>query len=112
MHITRNGLVEVSKESKSELTNVLGLDICVNEVAFLVEILQTEENLFGNAFDDTGGNTFLAVLLDEGEKVFTEWLEGDTYVGDGRDRMSERVEKIDDMCPSRMRWGSAGDLSE
>jgi hypothetical protein len=102
----------LSKESNTELTNVLWLDICVNKVAFLVEILQPEEYLSSDASNDTRSNTFLAILLDEGKKVFAEWLEGDTCVGYGRDGMGERVEKVDDMCPSGMRRGSIGDLSE
>jgi hypothetical protein len=100
------------EESKTELTDVLGLDVCVYEVALFVEILEAEENLPGDAFDHTLGNTFLAVLLDKREKVFSEGLEGDTYMGHGRDGMGERVEKVDDMGPSWMRRGSVGDLSE
>jgi len=47
--------------------NILWLDVRVHEVALVVQILQAEENLPGNAFDDAGGNAFPAVLLDEGE---------------------------------------------
>lgn len=78
----------------------------------VMEILETEKNLSGDAFDDTWRDTLLAVLLYEGEKIFAEWLESDTYVGCGRDRMGERVEKIDYVGPSGMRRGSGGNLSE
>ena len=106
MHITRQNEavnVRLCEQQKVELTDILRLDICVNEVAFFMKILETEKDLFDDTFDDTRSKTFPAILLDEGKEVFAEWFKGDAYVGCRRDRVGERVEKVDDMRFSRMR---------
>ena len=66
-----------------ELTDILRLDICVNEVTLFMEIPETEKYLFGDTFNDTRSNTFPAILLYEGKKVFAEWFKSDTYVSCG-----------------------------
>jgi hypothetical protein len=83
--------------------DILRLDICVNEVALFMKILETAKDLFGDTFNDTRSNTFPAILLNEGKEVFAEWLKGDAYVSCRRDRVGKRVEKIDDMRFSWMR---------
>jgi len=61
--------------------DILRLDICVNEVAFFMKILETEKDLFDDTFNDTRSKTFPTILLDEGKEVFAEWFKGDAYVG-------------------------------
>ena len=56
-----------------------------------MKILETEKDLLRDTFDDTRSNTFLAILLDEGQEVFAEWLKGDAYVSCRRNRVGERV---------------------
>jgi len=92
--------------------DILRLDICVNKITLFMKILETAKDLFGDTFNDTRGKTFPAILLDEGKKVFAEWLEGDAYVGCRRDRVGERVEKVDNMRSSRMRRGCVGYLTK
>jgi hypothetical protein len=94
------------------LTNILWLDIRVHEVTLVVKILQAKEDLPGDTFDDTRRDALPTVLLYEGEEVGAEWLQGDTYVGRGGDCVGERVEKGDNMGPSRVRRGSVGYLAQ
>ena len=77
-----------------------------------MKILETAKDLFGDTFNNTRSKTFPAILLDEGKEVFPEWLESDAYVGCRRDRVGERVEKVDNMCSSGMRWGCVGYLTK
>lgn len=93
------------------LTDILRLDVGVHKVTFIVKILQAEENLPSDTLDDAGRNSFLAVLLDEGEEVCAERLKGDTYMGCGRDCVGEGVKKGDDMRPPGMRGGGVGYLA-
>ena len=92
-----------SEQQRIALTDVLRLDICVNEVAFFMEILETEKDLFDDTFNDTRSKTFPTILLDEGKEVFAEWFKGNAYMSCRRDRVGKRVEKVDDMCFSGMR---------
>ena len=49
------------------LTDVLWLNIGVYEVAFVMEILQPEQNLLRNNFDQGPWHAFLLVPFDQGE---------------------------------------------
>jgi hypothetical protein len=84
----------------------------VHEVAFVVEVLQAEEDLLGNAFDDARRNAFPTVLLDEREKIRTEGLKGDAYVGGGGDGVGERIEKGDYVSSPGVRRGCVGYLAQ
>src|SRR6267378_1349205 len=106
MHITRQKIVNVLpplKQLKTELTDILWLDISVNEVTLFMEIPQTEKDLFGDTFNDTRSDPFPAILLYEGKEVFAEWLKSNAYVGRRREHVRERLEKVDDMDSSGMR---------
>ena len=57
------------------LTDVLGLDIGVNEFALIMEILQAEKNLLRDDLDERNRYARRFVPFDERQKVLTEGFE-------------------------------------
>ena len=62
-----------------------------------VHVIETEENLFCDLFDEGHRDTFVLMALDEAEEVFTEDLEDHADVGAVGPFVSEVVEEGDDM---------------
>jgi hypothetical protein len=64
-----------------KLTDVFGFDIGVDESTFFMKILEAQENLLCDVFDEGPGNALLLMSCDKGEKVFPQGFEDNTYVG-------------------------------
>lgn len=79
------------------LTDILGLDISVDEIALFVEVLQAKQQLARDAFDKTRRDAFAPVLLDESEQVLAERLERHADVLPARRGMAKRVEERHNM---------------
>ena len=62
----------MSKHSVSgvnELTNILGLNICVNQITLIVEVLESQEELLGDRTDKVHRYALLLVPLDKSKQV-------------------------------------------
>lgn len=73
--------------------DVLWFEICVNDTAAAVHVVEAEEDLLRDLADKWHGDTLVLVTLDEPEKVFAEDLEDHTYVGAVWAFVSKVVEK-------------------
>lgn len=54
--------------------DVLGLEVGVDDVALLVEVVESEENLLGDLLDNVRGDAPMLVPLDEAQQVLAEDL--------------------------------------
>ena len=95
--ITKRGLVlKSSRDERDErlgLTNVLWLNVGVNEITLIMEILESQKDLFRHRLDKCSGNALLLVPLNQSKQIFTQRLENDADVGRFRTLMLERVQE-------------------
>lgn len=80
------------------------------DTAASVHVIETEENLFRDLFDEGHGDAFVLMALDEAEEVFTKDLKNHADVGAVGPFVSEVVEERDDMGAARVGvgWGRRG----
>lgn len=88
--------------ASSSLTDILWLDVCVNQIALFMQVLETKENLFGDNLDQSHWDPGLVIPFDEGEKVFSEWLKNDADMDVLGCAMMERIEERNDVLVTRV----------
>ena len=86
----------------SWLTDILGLDVCVNQIALFVQVLEAKENLFGDDLDQSHWDAGLVIPLDEGKKIFSERLKNDADMDVLGCAVMERIEERNDVLVTRV----------
>lgn len=77
--------------------HILGLEIGVNDAAFPVEEIKTDEHLLCDLLDEKHGNAAVVPGLDEIKHVLAQDLKDHTDMGAVRAVMDEVVEEVDDV---------------
>lgn len=52
--------------------DVFGFEICVDDAATAMHVIETEEDLFGDLLDDVHGDALVLMSFDETEQVFAK----------------------------------------
>jgi hypothetical protein len=84
----------------------------VNEITLIMEILESQKDLFRHRLDKCSGNALLLVPLNQSKQIFTQGLKNDADVGRFRCLMLERVQKRYDVSPTRMIWRGSRNFGE
>lgn len=61
--------------------DVLGLEICVDDAAFSVQIVESQEHLFCYLLDQRHRNATVVPFLDETEQILAQYLKDHADVG-------------------------------
>ena len=108
-------MLKSSKDERDErlgLTNVLWLNVGVNEITLIMKVLESQKDLFRHRLDKCSGNALLLVSLDQSKQIFTQGLENDADVGRFRALMLERVQKRHDVSSAKMIWRGSSDFGK
>jgi hypothetical protein len=84
----------------------------MNDLALGVQVVETEQYLFGDLLDDVLGDTAVLIPLDQPEEVFAEHLEYHADVFSVRSLVFEVVDETDDVMPARMPFRGCDDPLE
>lgn len=84
----------------------------MDDLALGVQVVETEQYLFGDLLDDVLGDTTVLIPLDKSEKVFAEHLEYHADVFSVRTLVFEVVDETDDVMPPRMPFRGRDDSLE
>ena len=103
-----NNLFDISNFDE----NVFWLKVGVDDTAFAMKVVEAEEYLFCDLFDQGHRNTAMVPALDETKQVLSKHLENHTYVGAVRSLVLKRVQKTDNMLATRMIRLGLNDLVE
>ena len=76
----------------------------MNNAATAVHVVESQENLLGNLFDEVHGNALVLVSLNEAEQILAEDLEYHTDVSAIWPLVPEVVEEGDDMLLAWVIW--------
>lgn len=82
--------------------DVFGLEICVDNATFAMQVVETEKDLLCDLFDERHRNTPMIPPLDQAQEVLPQDLENHAHVGAVGALVFERVEKADDMSATRV----------
>lgn len=85
--------------------DVLGFEIGVDDSALVVQVVESEQDLFGDLLDNMLGHTTMLVAFDQAEQVFSQNLKHHTDVGTVGAGMPEVVQKADDVTSASVRRG-------
>jgi len=84
----------------------------MDNTAFPVEVVEAQQDLFGDLFDERDGNAPVVPLLDEAQKVLSEHLEDHTHVVAVGTFVGKGVEQTDDVFASGMVFVGLDDAFE
>lgn len=77
LHNALDNLLDVSNLDE----NVFWFEVGVDDTAFSMEVVEAEQYLLCDLFDEGHGNTTMVPALDETEQVLSKDLKNHTYVG-------------------------------
>ena len=81
----------------------------MDDPAFVVQVVETKEDLFRDLLDNVLGHTAVLIPLDQTKQVFTKDFEYHTYMRSVGAGMSEVVDEADDVTSTGMRFGRGDD---
>lgn len=84
--------------------HVLRLQIGVNDSTFPVQVVQTQQHLLRNLFDERHRNAAMIPSLDQSKQVFSQHFKYHADVDTIGALMLERVEQTDHMFATRVGW--------
>lgn len=96
------GVDSSSTAEERAVTYVLRLEIRVNDLALLVKIVETEEDLFSDLLNDVRRNSSVLIPLDEAEQVLSQDLEHHANMRSIGTSVAKVVEELNDMSPAGM----------
>lgn len=82
--------------------DVFGLQIGVNDAALSVQIVQAEQDLLGDLFDQRHGDTTVVPSLNQAKQVFSQYFKDHANVCAMRTLVLERIEEANDVLAARM----------
>lgn len=77
----------------------------MNDSAFIVQIVEAEQYLLGDLFDDMLRHTTMLVSFDQTEQILPKNLENHANVRTVGTGMFEVVHEADDVTPAGVRFG-------
>jgi hypothetical protein len=92
--------------------HVLGLQIGMDNATFVVQVVETEEDLLGDLLDDVLRHASVLIPFYQAEQVLTQHLEDHTYVRTVRACMPEVVHQPDNVTPPGVRFRGRDDALE
>lgn len=82
--------------------DVLGLQVGMDDPAFPVHIIQTQQDLFCDLLDQRHGDAAMVPALNQTQEIFTQHLEDHADVDTIGTFVLEGIEQTDDMFPTRV----------
>lgn len=95
--LTLNNLLDNLFDVANLDQDVFGLQIGVNDATFPMQVVQAQQNLFGDLLDESHRNPPMIPFLDQAQQVFAQDLENHTDVCPVGPFMFEGVEEANDM---------------
>lgn len=95
----------------SSLTDVLGFNIGVYKVAFVMQVLKAKQHLSADNLDQIAGDALSLIAFDKREQILPKWLKDNADVRFLGTLMVKRVEKGDDKVTAWVLWTSSHDLA-
>lgn len=84
------------------LTNILRLNVGVNQVTFIMKILETEQSLLGDDLDEGPRYSMLLVTFYQRQQILAKRLEYDADMGGLGSLVRKGVEKGDNVLAAWM----------
>lgn len=98
--------LDISLDDLLDITNldqdIFRFQISMNNATFPMHVIQTQEDLFCDLFDQRHGNAAVVPALNQTQQVLTQYLEDHADVSPIGTLVFEGVEQTDDMFPTRM----------
>ena len=103
-----NNLFDISNFDE----NVFWLKVGVDDTAFAMKVVEAEEYLFCDLFDQRHGDAAVVPALNQTQQVFTQYLKDHADVGAIGTLVFKRVEQTHDMFPTGVRGIGFDDAAE